>query len=410
MEQSWIGGSARRRRPRHIGEPVTPRVLIVLPTLDGGGAERFNLELADSLRQQGLDCAIFCVNRRGPLLREVAERDVPVEFGSRYSGTATWRLALSVLVALPRLARAMRRADVTIAGMEGVVTILTAPLGRLMHTPVIAEVQTDLDAKFARPGVIWPLLAAASRAAYPLCGRVASISDGAAGWIARTGIHAPVVVVPMAVNTRRIEELAGDANPDRDVPTIVAVGRLTRQKGFDLLIRAHAQARPRAMHRLLILGEGEERSKLQALAAELGVGDTVLMPGFDPNPYRAMRSADALCLSSLYEGMPTVLVEALLLGCPVIATDCVAGVRDVLANGAHGALVPAGDVDALADALVQHLNDPSVLRDKAAAASPLVRKRHSYDAAAARYLELIGEVMGERAGPRSAAGVAGATP
>jgi glycosyltransferase involved in cell wall biosynthesis len=382
-------------------------VLIVLPTLDVGGAQRFNLELADSLRRQGWDCTIFCVNRRGLFLQEAAERELPVKAGSGYSGTTMWRLGLSVLEALPRLARAMRKADVTIAGMEGVATILTAPLGRLMRRPVIAEVQTDLEMKFARPGVIWRVIAAASRTAYPLCGRIVSISNGAAGWI---GVHAPVVVVPMAVNTRRIEELAGDPNPDGDVPTIVAVGRLSPQKAFDVLIRAHAQARPRAMHRLLIVGEGEERSKLEGLAAELGVADTVAMPGFDLNPYRAMRSADALCLSSRYEGMPSVLVEALVLGCPVIATDCVAGVGAVLDDGAHGALVPPDDAGALAEAIVQHLADPGTLQAKAAAASPLIKERHSYDAAATRYLELIGEVMAARVGRRGATGVAGATP
>jgi len=244
--------------------------------------------------------------------------------------------------------------------------------------------------------VTWRLIAAASRAAYPLCARIVSISGGAAGWIGRIGVDAPVLVVPMAVNTRRIEELAGDTNPDGDVPTIVAVGRLSFQKGFDVLIRAHAQARPRAMHRLLIVGDGEDRSKLEALADELGVADTVAMPGFDLNPYRAMRSADALCLSSRWEGMPTVLVEALLLGCPVIATDCVEGVGAVLEHGAYGALVPSGDTGALADALVQHLADPGTLKAKAVAAAPLVKERHSYDAAATRYLELMEEVMAER--------------
>lgn len=383
------------------------RVLIVLPTFDGGGAERFNLELADSLRKKGWECTIFCVNRRGPLLREAAERGVPVEAGSGYSGKATWRLALSVLVALPHLARAMRRADVTIAGMEGVATILAAPLGRALRRPVIAEIQTDLDGKFARPGMIWRLLAAASRACYPLCGRIVGISDGAAESLGRIGVDAPVLVVPMAINTDRVEELAGTGQADGGVPTIVAVGLLRAQKAFDVLIRAHAQARTRATHRLLIIGEGAERSRLDALVTELGVADTVELPGFRPNPYQAMHSASALCLSSRYEGMPTVLLEALLLGCPVIATDCAEGVRAVLGHGAYGALVPVGNVEALAEALVRHLDDPGALKAKATAATQLVKARHSYNAAASGYLELIGDLMGERGGRRWTTGVAG---
>jgi glycosyltransferase involved in cell wall biosynthesis len=255
--------------------------------------------------------------------------------------------------------------------------------------------------------MVWRLLAAASRAWYPLCGRIVGISDGAAESLSRIGVDAPVTVVPMAINTDRVEELAGNGDADGGAPTIVAVGLLRAQKAFDVLIRAHAQARTRARHRLLIIGEGAERHRLDALVAELGVADTVELPGFRSNPYQAMRSASALCLSSRYEGMPTVLVEALLLGCPVIATDCAEGVRAVLEDGAHGALVPVGDVEALAEALVRHLDDPGALKAKATAASHLVKARHSYDAAANGYLELIGELIAERNGRRWTTGVAG---
>jgi glycosyltransferase involved in cell wall biosynthesis len=147
---------------------------------------------------------------------------------------------------------------------------------------------------------------------------------------------------------------------------------------------------------LIILGEGEERAKLEALAVELGVSDTVEMPGFARNPYEYMRNASALCLSSRYEGMPTVLLEALALGCPVIATDCAEGVRTALGGGAYGALTPVGDFDALAAALASHLADAEPLRRKAAAAARMIREGHSYEVAAESYLGVIRELGKER--------------
>lgn len=373
------------------------RVLIMLPTLEAGGAERFNVELAAALRRKGWDSTIFCLNKRGALLERAVEAGVPVVAGSRYRGTSVVRLALSLIVGLPRLWKLIRRNDATIAGLEGVVTVLAVPLTILARRPLIAEVQVDLDGKFARPGWIWRVLAAASRRCYPRCSRVVAISEGTAASVARIGADVPVTVIPMAVNAERTEELAGPRPPADEVPTVVAVGRLMRQKSFDLLIRAHARARESEPHRLVIIGEGVERGTLESLAEELGVADTVAMPGFSANPYPAMRSASALCLSSRYEGMPTVILEALALGCPVIATDCSEGVRFALADGEHGALVEADDPAALAAALVAHLQDPSALRIKAAAAVAGVRTDRSFDATADRYLELIRHALARSA-------------
>lgn len=368
------------------------RVLIVLPTLEGGGAERFNLELADALRQKGLECTIFLLSRRGPLLHDVAERGLPLQVGSNHQGTTVWRLAIGLLVGLPRLWRAVRRTDVTIAGMDGLATIVVALIGSLARRPVIAEVHSDLEPKFARPGTIWRLVAAASHVCYPLCARVVGISEGTAASVGRIGVDVPVSVIANAVNSQRIQTLGGNAPQGGSVPTIVAVGSLRAVKSFDVLIRAHARARVAVAHRLLILGEGPGRAKLEALALELGVAGTVDMPGFASNPYRAMRRASALCLSSSSEGMPTVVLEALALGCPVIATDCAEGVRAALGGGEYGALTPVGAVGKLAAALESHLVDPTPLRLKAAAGLHAVRTDHSYEVAADRYLELIREL------------------
>ena len=131
-------------------------------------------------------------------------------------------------------------------------------------------------------------------------------------------------------------------------PVFLAVGRLAPQKDFPTLIRAFAQVRARHEARLLILGGGPERAHLQSLVGELGLDGDVGLPGWVTNPYPYMVRSAAFVLSSRWEGLPSVLIEALYCGVPVIATDCPSGPVEILEGGKHGMLVPVGDVDALA--------------------------------------------------------------
>jgi glycosyltransferase involved in cell wall biosynthesis len=134
--------------------------------------------------------------------------------------------------------------------------------------------------------------------------------------------------------------------------TILAVGRLTKIKGFDVLLQAFAkliQRRELDLH-LLILGEGEERPRLEELAKRLGVSNRVFMPGFQENPYPYFVRAEVFVLSSRWEGLGMVLVEAMALGLPVIATDCPYGPRELTEEGQYGVLVPPNNATALAEA------------------------------------------------------------
>jgi glycosyltransferase involved in cell wall biosynthesis len=151
-------------------------------------------------------------------------------------------------------------------------------------------------------------------------------------------------------------------------PVILGVGRLTGQKDFATLISAFALVRGRRPCRLLVIGEGEERERLAALAESLGVQDGLDLAGFQPNPLPFMREARLLVMSSRWEGFGNVLVEALYCGTPVVSTDCPHGPREVLADGRFGRLVPVGDPRALAEALVASLDeesDPRCLRARA---------------------------------------------
>lgn len=142
---------------------------------------------------------------------------------------------------------------------------------------------------------------------------------------------------------------------DRSEPLIIAVGRLVKVKGFDLLIRSVAQLPTQA--KLALIGNGEERAALEDLITDLGLADRVVLLGFQENPWKYMAQADLFVLSSLTEGMPNVIGEAMALGLPIVATDCSPGVREYLDNGRAGLLVPPGDPGALAQGIERLLSN-----------------------------------------------------
>jgi glycosyltransferase involved in cell wall biosynthesis len=130
------------------------------------------------------------------------------------------------------------------------------------------------------------------------------------------------------------------------------------QKDFPTLLKAFARVRAVREARLVILGEGKKRIELETLAQELGVAAEVDLPGWVDNPFAWMARAAVFVLSSAYEGLPGVLIQALACGCPVVSTDCPSGPAEILAGGTYGPLVPVGDDQALANAIFAVLSAP----------------------------------------------------
>jgi len=141
-------------------------------------------------------------------------------------------------------------------------------------------------------------------------------------------------------------------------PVVIGVGRLARQKDFPTLLKAFGILRGERDCRLLILGEGKERSALEQFASDLGLQQEVAFPGFVANPFKFMSRSALFVLSSAWEGSPNVLIQALGLGVPSVATDCPGGAKEILADGKYGPLVPVGDPEALARAMRSCLDAP----------------------------------------------------
>ena len=154
-----------------------------------------------------------------------------------------------------------------------------------------------------------------------------------------------------------------------ELPVILAIGKLNKSKNFPFLLAAFAQLLAHRPARLVVLGDGRTRPKLMALAKRLGIEESVDFPGFKENPFAFLAKANLFVLSSRNEALPTVLIEAMACGCPVVSTDCPFGPREILEGGKHGPLVPVGDSEALAAAMVRVLDAPpsgNALRERAA--------------------------------------------
>ncbi len=166
------------------------------------------------------------------------------------------------------------------------------------------------------------------------------------------------IVDQPAARARRDEPVDDPWFAAKDVPLVVAAGTLAPWKGFDDLIHAIGIVRRTRMVRLVILGEGPLRGMLEALIAAEGLSDCVRLPGRVDNPLKYFARADVFALSSHVEGLPNVLVEALLCGCTPVSTDCPTGPREVLHGGRYGYLVPVRDAAALAEGIARAVDQP----------------------------------------------------
>ena len=191
--------------------------------------------------------------------------------------------------------------------------------------------------------------------------------------------------VPTDLDRQAAQAVAHPWFQHADRPLLLGAGRLVAAKDFALLLRAFAILRRGRPARLVILGEGPLRAPLLAQAAELGVAEDLDLPGFVANPAAWMAKASLLVLSSVYEGSPNVLIEALACGTPAVSTDCPHGPREILDHGRWGALVPPGDAPALAKAMATTLDAPLPAATLRAAMAP-----YRADVAARAYLQTLG--------------------
>ena len=204
-----------------------------------------------------------------------------------------------------------------------------------------------------------------ARRSYPYADAVVGVSHGVTTEFARipglTQDRVHTVYNPISseyITRKSLEPVSHRWLDSPDVPIVLAIGKLIERKGFSTLLRAFARLVTARPARMIVLGEGRLRRNLLALATKLGVAKFVDFPGFVENPYAFLAKANLFVLSSRNEALPTVLIEAMVCGCPVVSTDCHYGPREILEDGQHGPLVHVGDTEALATAMISVLDKP----------------------------------------------------
>lgn len=330
------------------------RLAIFLPGLYDGGAERILLNLAERMALRDFRVDLVLARAEGPYMAQVPNTVRLIDLK-----------AARVFRCLPALMRYLQ-SERPVAMLSALYANLPALWARritgIPKRVVISEHNTLTRVSNSEKDLRWKLYPELAKWFYPWADGIVAVSRGVADDLipaARLSpesvqvIYNPIVTPDLQEKSRcRVEHpWFGAGEP----PVILGVGRLTAQKGFDVLIEAFAQVRRSQRARLLILGDGEERPMLEARIRQWGLSKDVDLPGFVSNPYPYMALSALFVLSSRWEGLPTVLVEAMALRTPVIATDCLSGPREILGDGQYGRLVPVDDPCALAMAILDSL-------------------------------------------------------
>jgi glycosyltransferase involved in cell wall biosynthesis len=368
---------------------MTFRVLVVEPDFNENGAVRVSLDRARRWMDMGAEVTNLFVSAHHEGSRVAVPAGLRTIAANAALRSARWMLPGALARGLPEALRA----DVVVAGREIASGLLIGTLlAKLARRPLAVTIHSNVEAALKHHGTPRHRrnVLACLRSAHLLV----PVAQGLVRGLVDLGIRKDRIEVvengfePALIRANAAQEPATALPPG---PFLFALGRLSEQKGFDTLIAAHARALQQGAppHRLLIAGEGPDLEHLKALAAEQGVTDSVTFAGFLHDPHAVLARADLFVLPSRWEGFPLALSEAVLLGTPAIATDCVSGPREILDEGRFGDLVPVNDEEALAQAITMHLKEPGRLRSRAAAGAHHVETRYTAEGAARAHLEAL---------------------
>ena len=338
---------------------------IFLPNLNGGGAERAMLNLASTLSQQGVQVDLVLLAREGAYMDQVPDTIRIIDFGH-------CKLMLSFRLLWNYLHQEKPSILMTSLDQPSLAVLWTRKFAQLVNSsshvstmPIVVNIQNNMSVESRNSTQIKTrLMPWFAKVFFPWANAVVPVSEGVGNDLIQLGIpadritviHNPIVTPDLI--TRSNEPIEHPWFAVGHVPIVVAVGRLTQQKDFSTLLHAFAKARAVRPMKLIILGEGELRSELESLMDQLEIHNDVSLPGFVENPFAYVARSDLLVLSSLFEGLPTVLIEAMAMGTPVVATDCPSGPHEILKGGLYGPLVKMSSPDELASAMLLRLGQP----------------------------------------------------
>lgn len=336
------------------------RIAIFLPSLEGGGAERVMVTLANAFAARGYAVDLLLVTAEGPHMKNVA----PIVSIIDLKRTRV----IKALLPLVRYLRHERPTAMLTAMTHSNVTAILARLLAQVPTRLVVSERTTISMEINRSrSPVSRIIYAIVPFLYRHADGIIAVSQAAATDLARV-TRLPASAIEFIYNPFVLDHINKLATAPIDhpwfkpeqPPVVLAIGRLDQAKDYSTLIRSIARLSSIGRHlRLVILGEGELRAALEVQVLECGLTtNQVQMPGFVSNPFAYLARCGVFVLSSRYEGLPGALIEAMACGAPVVSTDCPSGPREILEGGRWGTLVPVGDVDALSKAIDTVLATP----------------------------------------------------
>ncbi|WP_170007318.1 glycosyltransferase [Bacillus fonticola] len=370
------------------------KVAFYLPTLNGGGAERVVVNVLNNLANEDNIEFLMVLNKKEGVFVNQLSSKIPI-----YE-LKTKRMRDSIPALLKFLKE--EKPDLLISGMSHVnlITIIANRISK-NKTKIIVTEHANLSSvnKKSKKNTLFNIIKLIlMKKLYPKTERIISVSKGVQDdlrkYIKLDNEQMKVIYNPVISNTlyvKAAEQVNHSWYENKKNPIIIGIGRLTRQKDFENLIQAFSILKSRVDSRLIILGEGKDREKLEKLIKDLGLEEYVDLHGFEENPYKFLRNADMFVLSSKYEGLPTVLIEALALKCNIVSTDCPSGPNEILRDGEFGRLVPIENSELLAEAMINGIEKPLNINDN----EELENWLNEFDSSqvANNYLNLIKEIL-----------------
>ncbi|WP_019422649.1 glycosyltransferase [Paenibacillus sp. OSY-SE] len=330
------------------------KVLFITPNLHGGGAERVVVNLLKHIDRDRISPCFMTLSLHGPFVSHLPEDIAVTDLGIS-------QVRYSVIKLVNEINRI--QPDVIMSTLMHLNIALLAIKPFLKGNPKIIVREANMPSQeLKRRGKLHRLL---YKWYYPRADQIIALSNDMKNDILQSNeqiqsqqvtiIHNPVVLHEIRKNAQ--EQVNHRWLSDKKMPVILNVGRLEEQKDHITLLHSFAIVHQRMDCRMIILGTGSQYERLNALAQQLNIREHIDFAGFVENPYMYMRQSDLFILSSKYEGLPNVLLEAMGLGLPIVSTNC-AGVPDVLEEGTYGKVVPIGDAEQLADGIYAKLTSP----------------------------------------------------
>lgn len=335
------------------------KVTFVINNLINGGAEKILVNVLNNLDLSKIEPTLFLFEKEGNYLNDL-NTNIRVEYGylpqkvSKGKLAMMKKFALRATVGINKLSKVIEDQDLVVAFLEKGVTYFTAEACRRAKKPFYSWIHTNLDDKLG--GVNQQL----STWAYKRAKKVVCVSNECEQLAIKkvNCLENKIITIYNPIDIKAIIEKGSQPVESFNMlagQNIIAIGRLSHEKGFDILISAFQKVyQEKKDINLIILGEGPERAALEKQANDLGISERVQMPGFVSNPYAILEKSDVFVLSSRYEGLSTVLIEALSLNKAIVSTKC-SGAAEILCDGQYGRLVEINDVESLTNGIKEAL-------------------------------------------------------